>query len=78
MFIVRGQLETDFLSRDFLKGHFLASISLIVAFHPLDDRHEIVQSLPVVHHRLVLRVVTVTKFVFDCVVNLSVDDASGF
>ena len=69
---------TDFFGRDLFTGHFPASLGLIVAFYPQDDRHEVVQSRLVIHHRLVLQVVTVTKLVFDRFVGLTIDSARGF
>ena len=71
------ELGTDFFGRDTPPGHFPVGLSRMVVFDPQDKGHEVVQLVFVVHHRLVLRVVTVAKVVFDSRDSLAVDAAGG-
>ena len=49
----------------------------MVVFDPQDKGHEVVHLVLVVHHRLVLRVVTVAKVIFDSRDSLAEDAAGG-
>ena len=75
---VTDEYGADFFGRDFLPGHFPVGLSRVVVFDPQDKGHEVVHFQFVVHHRLVLRVVTVAEVVFDSRDSLVEDAASGF
>ena len=74
---MRDELDTDLFGRYLLPGHFPVGLSRMVVFDPQDKGHEVVHPVFVVHHRLVLRVVTVTEVVFDSQDSLAVNDAGG-
>ena len=58
------ELGTDFFGRDLPPGHFPVGLSRMVVFDPQDKGHEEVHLVFVVHHRLVLRVVTVVEKIY--------------
>ena len=73
---VTDEHGADCFARDFLPGHFPVGLSRVVLFDPQDEGHKVVQLPFVVHHRLVLGVVTVAEVVFDSCDSLA-EDAAG-
>ena len=74
---MRDELGTDLFGRYLLPAHFPVGLSRMVVFDPQDKGHKVVHLVFVVHHRLVLRVVTVAKVVFDSRGSLAVEAAGG-